>query len=463
MSSTEKRAEPEGEERGHTDFAIFANRASGLGRESAEIFGILEDLEAVSNRQIESFAGLTEQADELGRANTSIASSAREAEQVARTARGAVSAALEGTRVLAESVGSMEQGVAAVTRALTGVSSAAAEIGAIAFQTRLLAFNASVEAVRAGEAGRGFAVVAQAIKDLAQQAQTSSLQIGKTVSALEERIAELARRADGDGGGQARSATDAVQAAVNTFNDSFDSVEGRISGIANLAVAGAQTCQEVTQVFGKLNDDVTRTGKNLKIASERAGELLKLSEELIEVGAESGMETEDSPYIAAVRKAAKTISVLFEAAVERGEITLQELGDVRYEEIEGSNPKQYRTRYLDFTDRVLPAIQEPLLELSDRVVFCAAVDRNGYLPTHNRKFSAVPRKDPVWNAANCRNRRIFNDRTGLGAARSRKPFLLQTYRRDMGGGQFVIMKDLSAPIVVSGRHWGGLRLAYRFE
>jgi methyl-accepting chemotaxis protein len=33
----------------------------------------------------------------------------------------------------------------------------------------------------------------------------------------------------------------------------------------------------------------------------------------------------------------------------------------------------------------------------------------------------------------------------------------------MGGSNFVLMKDLSAPIVVFGRHWGGLRLAYRFE
>jgi methyl-accepting chemotaxis protein len=57
---------------------------------------------------------------------------------------------------------------------------------------------------------------------------------------------------------------------------------------------------------------------------------------------------------------------------------------------------------------------------------------------------------------------VFQDRTGLAAARSTRPFLLQTYRRDMGGGQFALMKDLSAPITVQGRHWGGLRIAYQF-
>ena len=53
------------------------------------------------------------------------------------------------------------------------------------------------------------------------------------------------------------------------------------------------------------------------------------------------------------------------------------------------------------------------------------------------------------------------DRTGLAAGRSTRSFLLQTYRRDMGGGNFVVMKDVSAPISVRGRHWGGYRIGFR--
>ena len=108
-------------------------------------------------------------------------------------------------------------------------------------------------------------------------------------------------------------------------------------------------------------------------------------------------------------------------------------------------------------------MQERLLGLSDKVVFCIAVDRNGYVPMHNKKVSQAQRPgDPLWNAANSRWRRIFNDRTGLASARNSKPFLLQTYRRDMGGGNFMVLKECAAPITVRGRHWGGLRLAYRF-
>ena len=145
-----------------------------------------------------------------------------------------------------------------------------------------------------------------------------------------------------------------------------------------------------------------------------------------------------------------------------GEIGLDALFDRQYRPVPGTDPVQMTTRFVDFTDRVLPAIQEPAVAADDRIAFCAAVDENGYLPTHNRKFSEPQRPgDPAWNTANCRNRRIFNDRVGLAAGRNTEPFLLQTYRRDMGGGQFVLMKDISAPIVVDGRHWGGLRLAIR--
>jgi methyl-accepting chemotaxis protein len=89
-----------------------------------------------------------------------------------------------------------------------------------------------------------------------------------------------------------------------------------------------------------------------------------------------------------------------------------------------------------------------------------SVDENGFCPTHNTKFSQRQGPDPIWNAANCRNRRFFKDRVGLSVGRNRKPFLVQAYQRDMGGGRFMPMVDASAPITVKGRHWGGLRMAY---
>ena len=173
------------------------------------------------------------------------------------------------------------------------------------------------------------------------------------------------------------------------------------------------------------------------------------------------METDDTPFIRAAQQAAAAVSAVFERALAEGRITEADLFDEDYRPIPGSNPQQVLARFTELTDRELPAIQEPVLSLSDRIAFCAAVDRNGYLPTHNRKFSQPQGDDPVWNAANCRNRRLFNDRVGLAAGRNARPFLLQAYRRDMGGGKFALMKDVSAPITVRGRHWGGVRIGFK--
>lgn len=150
--------------------------------------------------------------------------------------------------------------------------------------------------------------------------------------------------------------------------------------------------------------------------------------------------------------------------VSRNVLTLDDLFDTDYQPIEGTNPQQVSTRALQHLENVLPEIQEDILASGTEhgMAFCASVDRNGYLPVHNLVFSNPQRPDdPVWNTANCRNKRIFDDRAGLSAARNTRPFLIQSYARDMGGGNIVWMKEIDAPILVQGRHWGGFRTAYK--
>lgn len=206
-----------------------------------------------------------------------------------------------------------------------------------------------------------------------------------------------------------------------------------------------------------------RTTQALESALGRTETFLKISEQLIETAAESGIETADTPFIHAVQQAASHIGRLLEDAVGSGAIRLQDLYDEAYVAIPGSNPAQHASRFAALADRLFPQVQERLLGLSDKVVYCIAVDRNGYMACHNERYKQTQRAgDVAFNTANCRYRRIFNDRTGLASARNQRPFLLQTYRRDMGGGNFIVMKEASAPIKVGGRHWGGVRLAFKF-
>ncbi len=144
-------------------------------------------------------------------------------------------------------------------------------------------------------------------------------------------------------------------------------------------------------------------------------------------------------------------------SVRTGHISGEDLFNTDYQQIPGTNPPQLKTKSLPLLEALLPAPLESALQADLRVVFCIAIDRNGYIPVHNRKYSQPQGEDPVWNDANSRNRRIFDDRAGLAAARNLKEVLVQTYPRNLGD-RTMMMKDVSMPITIEGRHWGALRL-----
>jgi len=161
-------------------------------------------------------------------------------------------------------------------------------------------------------------------------------------------------------------------------------------------------------------------------------------------------------------EAGSELTKIFEQGVASGAVSIEDLFDTNYVEISGTNPVQYRTRFLDWADRVLPALQESFVTKDKRMAFCAVVDRNGYLPVHNKIYSQPQRPgDVAWNTANCRNRRIFNDAAGLAAGQNQRPYLIQSYARDMGNGNTVMMREIDVPVRVRGRHWGGFRTAYK--
>jgi methyl-accepting chemotaxis protein len=161
-------------------------------------------------------------------------------------------------------------------------------------------------------------------------------------------------------------------------------------------------------------------------------------------------------------EAGVALTKIFENGVKSGAISIEDMFDTDYVEIAGSNPVQYRTRILDWADRALPLFQEAFLARDPRMAFCAMIDRNGYLPVHNKIYSHPQRPgDVTWNTANSRNRRIFNDPAGLAAGRNLRAYLIQSYARDMGNGNTVMMREIDVPVRVNGRHWGGFRTAYR--
>jgi methyl-accepting chemotaxis protein len=160
-----------------------------------------------------------------------------------------------------------------------------------------------------------------------------------------------------------------------------------------------------------------------------------------------------------VREAAQRVGRLLEDAIDRGQLSLEDAFDKNYLPIANTRPQKFHTRYDTLTDQLLPQIQEAIVEGRPELAYAIACDTGGYVPTHNRRFSQPltgdERKDFVGN----RSKRIFDDPVGKRCGAHEQPSLLQTYRRDTGE----IMHDISAPIYVKGRHWGGFRIGYRTE
>jgi methyl-accepting chemotaxis protein len=174
----------------------------------------------------------------------------------------------------------------------------------------------------------------------------------------------------------------------------------------------------------------------------------------------TGADVLDWPMICRTFEGASKVAEVFESALSDGTLSMEDLFDEDYKPMPGTNPVQYHTRFVDFTDRVLPAIQEPIAASDSRISGACAIDRKGYLGTHLKEFNHPQGPDPKWNAAHCRQRRLISDATGQAAVKADKDYLLQTYLRDLGPNNMPMLKDLNVPIWVRGRRWGVFRVVY---
>lgn len=439
--------------------------------EIADVAGAVEIIDQQSEEQSREFGNLNQAAKEMEKKTADINEAvhtgievAEEAATDLETSRKQADSSLQEIEQLALSVQEIAAALRELEKTLGEVRGVAQTIHSIAGQTNLLALNATIEAARAGDAGRGFAVVASEVKTLAKQTAEATKQIDETLDTLTGKIEQLQHKSDQEaknsihsqeGTKEIRTAIEMVSQAVNKINDSLGHI-----GTNTKAITGS--VNQVVDTMATLDQNLEEGSNNISKAKEQLISLRDFGETLVQITNQLGIETVDSKYINAVKNTANLIGTAMEKAVKENKLGINDLFDQDYQPIAGTNPQQFMTRATTVLETILPQFQEELLQRNPELIFAVSVDTNGYLPVHNRKYSQPQRpNDPEWNVANCRNRRMFNDRVGLAAGRNTQPFLFQAYRRDMGGGNFVMMKDISAPIMVNGRHWGGLRIAVK--
>ncbi|WP_439408106.1 methyl-accepting chemotaxis protein [Bradyrhizobium sp. DASA03076] len=361
-----------------------------------------------------------------------------------------------------DAVHRISQAIEAIRPVFDTVNGAVAEQNATTSEVSGNASSASQFIIAVGESAAEIDAATKAAETHGKNVASAGKAVTTFAQKLKSRCAVLLKQSEHDD----RRKTERLPCHLK-----FDSARGALPvyeiAMDGVLIGGTEASRLAAQAIidGSLEDigacrlrviEQSKAGARTQFVSPNAELREKIEDKLWSI------HEENTEFVTRAMEAGNALTKIFEQAVARGEVKMDDLFDTDYAEIAGTNPQQYRTKYLDWADRALPPFQEAFLAREPRMAFCAMVDRNGFLPVHNKIYSHPQRPgDVAWNTANCRNRRIFNDAAGLAAAHNQRSYLIQSYARDMGNGNTVMMREIDVPIRVQGRHWGGFRTAYK--
>nr|WP_300664359.1 methyl-accepting chemotaxis protein [uncultured Acetatifactor sp.] len=231
---------------------------------SAESERMAADAQTLSN-------GNVEQAAAVQQLSSSVHEISRQVDQTSNDAADARQSSEDATRQLQ----ACDQKMTELTAAIADISASSHQIGGIiktisdiAFQTKILALNASVEAARAGEAGKGFSVVADEVQSLANKSAKSAQDIAKLIETSMQLVSY----------GSSLS-SDTTQALVEVISSSKKSTE-LVERIAESAVEQSTSLKQLTQGMEQISDVVQ---SNAATAEKSAASAQKLNDQAAEL------------------------------------------------------------------------------------------------------------------------------------------------------------------------------------
>ena len=218
----------------------------------------------LSTRTESQASALGQTAASMGKFTANVRRNAESAQQASQLVSSASEHAVKGGKVVGQVVVTM----GSIKESSRKIVDIIGVIDGIAFQTNILALNASVEAARAGEQGRGFAVVATEVRNLAQRSAAAA----KEIKAL---IADSVDKVD--------NGSRLVDQAGNTMQEIVASVRNVTGIMAEIAVASneqSHDIEEVNRAIGDMDEMTQQTAALVEQAAAAAESLHDQAEQL---------------------------------------------------------------------------------------------------------------------------------------------------------------------------------------